>query len=219
MGVRGMWQVSATALIILILINLMLANAGETAWLVLSLVMLALTGFYCFKMGENLGHGACGIANTVEAARQAGDKVYAQLDRKYLAQAWSRNTGFRGVLAGALIPYAFGSIYIILTLLWRLNPALELAATIARLPAWLLTCPYWPLVMRWHEDFVTLTPDIVALLLITPFLLPLCVFCGYMQGPRLWAHTEEAMKQGRRRAKARARVGRKTASKAEKPEI
>ena len=58
-----------------------------------------------------------------------------------------------------------------------------------------------------------------ALLLITPFLLPLCVFCGYMQGPRLWARTEDAMKQGRRRAKARARVGKKTASKAEKPEI
>ena len=219
MGVRGMWQVSATALTILIVTNLVLANAGETAWLVLSLVMLALMAFYCFRMGENLGHGACGISNTVEAARKAGDKVFAQLDRKYLAQAWSPNTGFKGLLAGALIPYAFGSIYIVLSLLWSRNPVLETAATVARLPAWLLACPYWPLVMRWHEDFVTLTPDIAALLLITPFLLPLCVFCGYMQGPRLWARTEDAMKQGRRRAKARARVGKKTASKAEKPEI
>ena len=219
MGVRGLWAVSATALGGLILINLLLANANATAWLVLSLVALAAALAFCYMQGANVGHSACGVSTTIESARQAGDKVYAQLDRKYLSQAWSRNTGVRGIFAGALIPYVAGCVYIILSLLWRSDPDLQVAATVARVPAWLLSLPYWPIIMGGHEDFVALTPDIVVMLLVSPFVLPTGVFVGYMQGPRLWARTEDAMKQGRRRAKARARVGKKMAPKVQKPEI
>lgn len=219
MGVRGLWAVSATALGGLILINLLLANANPTAWLALSLVMLAVALFFCFKQGASVGHAACGVSSTVESARQAGDRVYAQLDRKYLSQAWSHANGVKGIFAGALVPYVASCVYIILSLLWRGNPGLQTAATVARIPAWLLSLPYWPIIMGGHEDFVALTPDIVVMLLVSPFVLPLATYVGYLQGPRLWARTEDAMKQGRRRAKARARVGRKVAPKVQKPEI
>ena len=219
MGVKGLWAVSATALGGLILINLLLANANNTAWLVLSLVALAAALFFCFRQGASVGHASCGVSATIESARQSGEKVYAQLDKKYLAQAWSRSTGVRGIFAGALIPYVTGCIYIILSLLWRNNPGLQTAATIARIPAWLLSLPYWPIIMGGHEDFVALTPDIVVMLLVSPFVIPIGTFVGYLQGPRLWAHTEDAMKQGRRRAKARARVGKKMAPRSQKPEI
>ena len=219
MGVRGLWAVSATALAGLILINLLLANANATAWLVLSLVALVAAGFFCYRQGANMGHAACGVSSTIESARMAGDKVYAQLDKKYLAQAWSVTTGLKGIFAGAAVPYVVGCIYIIISLLWRGNPSLEVPAIVARIPAWLLSLPYWPIIMGLHVDFVALTWDIVIMLLLTPFILPLVTFVGYLQGPRLWARTEEAMKQGRRRAKARARVGRKIAPKVQKPEI
>lgn len=219
MGVKALWQVSATGLALLIVANLMLSGAGETAWLVLGLLLLAAVLFYCFRQGENVGFGASGISNTIEEARRAGEQVYRQLDKKYLSQAFDPRTGFKGVLAGALVPYASGAVYIILSLLSRSNPDLSTAATAARVPAWLLSLPYWPIWMQWHETFLILTPDIAAMLLITPFILPLFTFAGYLQGPRLWRHAEEAMRQGRRRAKARARVGKELAPKLEKPEI
>lgn len=219
MGVRGLWQVSASALAVLIVVNLLLAGLNDTAWLVIGMVALAGALYFCYRQGAALGHGACGVSSTVESARKAGDAVYAQLDRKYLAQAWSVQTGVRGLLAGALIPYAVGGVYIILSLLWASHPGLRGAVTAFRVPAWLLSLPYWPFIMGRHADFIALTPDIAAMLLITPFILPGAVFAGYMRGPRLWARTEDAMKQGRRRAKARARVGKKMAPKLEKPEI
>lgn len=219
MGVRGLWQVSATALGLLIMVNLVLSALGELPWLVLSLVALAAMMFFCFRQGANLGHGASGVLSNVRDVRQSDPRAFEQLDRKYLSQAWSVSNGVRGVLAGALAPYAVGGVYIILTLLsWR-SALFETPATVARVAAWILSLPYWPIVMRGHEDFVQLTPDIAALLLISPFVLPLCTFAGYMQGPKLWARSEEAMRQGRRRAKARARVGKKMAPKVQKPEI
>lgn len=214
MGVKGMWQVNAVALIILIVANLTLTFAGDVLWIVIAALALLATMYMCFRQGMGIGHGACGVSTTIESARRAGEQVYAQLDRGYLAQAWSVATGIRGVFASALIPYAVGGVYIILSLL-----ELETPATVARVAAWLLSLPYWPFIMRWHESFVVLTPAIVAMLLISPFILPLCTFAGYMQGPRLWAKTEEAMKQGRRRAKARARVGKKLVPRQQKPEI
>ena len=219
MGVRSLWQVSATMLAMLILVNLVLTSLGNTAWLVLDLAAIALTMFFCFRQGANLGHGACGVLSNIRDIEKSDPRSFQQLDRSYLSQAWSVSTGLRGVLAGALIPYAVGGVYIILSLLTVRMPGMNTPATVARVGAWILSLPYWPLIMNGHESFVRLTPDIVAMLLISPFVLPLCTFAGYMQGPKLWARSEEAMKQGRRRAKARARVGKKLAPKVQKPEI
>ena len=219
MGVKSMWGTNALALAILIGANLAASFAGEGLWLLLGVAALLLMLFFCFRQGMGIGHGACGISGTVESARRAGEKVYAQLDGKYLAQAWSRENAVKGFLLSALIPYAAGSFYIILSLLWNAGVVPEIPVIVSRVLAWVLSLPYWPLIMHWHEDFVTVTPAIAAMLLISPFVLPAATALGYMQGPRLWARTEDAMKQGRRRAKARARVGKKLAPRQQKPEI
>ena len=219
MGVKGIFQANATTLILLIVVNLTLSLTGETIWIIVSVLALLGMVFFSVRQGMNIGHGACGISNTVERARASGESVYNQLDSSYLNQVWSVQTGIRGLLASALIPYAVGAVYIILTLLWQSHPGLETATVIARVAAWVISIPYWPIIMHWHESFVNLTPAIVIMLMVSPFALPLCTFIGYMQGPRLWSRTEEAMKQGRRRAKARARVGKKIAPRTQKPEI
>lgn len=219
MGATGIWRANASILMMLILVNLALNLAGDALWIAAGALALAAGMAAAFRQGMGLGHGACGIRGTVESALKAGEKVYAQLDRKYIEQAWSVSAGLKGLLLSALIPYAAGGIYVALSLMSQ-NIAVPCGALIAsRAAAWLLSLPYWPLILHWHDDFVTLTPTIAGMLLISPFALPLCTFAGYMQGPRLWRRSEEAMMQGRRRAKARARVGKKLAPKIQKPEI
>lgn len=219
MGIKSMWSTNAIALAILIGANLAASFAGEVLWMLLGIAALLLMLYFCFRQGMGFGHGACGISGTIESARNAGEKVYAQLDRKYLAQAWSRQNALKGLLLSALIPYVAGCIYIIFNLLRNVGVMPELPVIVARVLAWILSLPYWPIIMHWHEDFVTVTPAIAAMLLISPFVLPAATALGYLQGPRLWARTEDAMKQGRRRAKARARVGKKLAPRQQKPEI
>ena len=214
MGVKGIWQTHASILAVLVFVNLMISMLGRAAWIGIGVALLLGAMALCYRQGLRIGHGACGIKSTVDRARAAGDKVYAQLDDTYLKQAWSPATGFRGLLASALIPYATGCIYIILSLTLTADQVIA-----PRAIAWLLSAPFWPVIMYWHEDFVTLTPAIAAMLLISPFVLPGCMLLGYMQGPRLWERTEQAMKDGRRRAKARARVGKTLAPKRQKPEI
>ena len=216
MGVRGMQRANAAVLAMLILANLALTMAGEPLSIIAGVALLAAGAYLCFRQGMQLGHGACGIRGTVEAARKAGPDVYAQLDQRYICQVWNRKTGLRGALASALVPLIAGAVYILLSLAGRAPEALLL---IARTAAWLLSLPFWPLIAHWHRDFVTLTPAIVAMLLLSPFALPACAFLGYLRGPSLWANSEEAMKQGRRRAKARSRVGKKLAPRPQKPEI
>lgn len=219
MGIKSMWSTNALALAILIGGNLAASFAGETIWLLIAIAALLVMLYFCFRQGMGIGHGACGISGTIESARKAGDKVYAQLDDKYLSQAWSRQNALKGFLLSALIPYAAGSLFIILNLLWHSGAMPEVPVIVARVLAWLLSLPYWPFIMHWHQDFVTVTPAIAAMLLVSPFILPAATALGYLQGPRLWAKTEDAMKQGRRRAKARARVGKKLAPRQQKPEI
>lgn len=219
MGIKSIWSTNAIALAILIGANLAASFAGEALWLLIGIAALLVMLYFCFKQGMGIGHGACGISGTIESARSAGEKVYSQLDKGYLAQAWSRENAVKGLLISALIPYVTGSAYIITNLLWHNGAIPETPVIVARIVAWLLSLPYWPLIMHWHEDFVTVTPAIAAMLLIGPFVLPAATSLGYLQGPRLWAKTEDAMKQGRRRAKARSRVGKKMAPRQQKPEI
>ena len=65
------------------------------------------------------------------------------------------------------------------------------------------------IIAAWHETYEFLTTDVILVLMISPFILPLVQFAGYMQGPKLWKKTEQAMVDGRRRAKARSRIVKK----------
>ena len=121
----------------------------------------------------------------------------------------------KSVFAGALFAYAVNAVYIILSLL----DVSEMAVMISRVASWVVTMPYWPVIAMFHETYVALTPDIVIVLMASPFLLPLCHYFGYLCGPKLWQNTEKAMADGRRRAKARSRIVKKKAPRIQKPEI
>ena len=62
--------------------------------------------------------------------------------------------------------------------------------------------------------------DIILVLMVGPFVIPTCQFLGYLQGPKMWEKTEQAMAEGKRRAKARSRIARKKKlPKSMRPEI
>ena len=80
--------------------------------------------------------------------------------------------------------------------------------------------PYWPILSYFHPVYNVLTWDIVLLLMVSPFILPAVQLFGYTKGPMMWAKTEKAMAEGKRRAKARSRIVRKKRTpKSQRPEI
>ena len=210
-----MWRSNATTLAMLIVLNLAMFTLGTTPWTVLGLICLAGAFFLSFRQGMAFGHEACCILQTVERARDPQSPSYGQVDEKVQRRAWDVSTGVKGVLLSALIPYVAGCLYIVLSLL-KAHPA----DVVMRLVSWVLALPFWPAMLPFSQTFDRLTGPVAAVLMISPFALPLCTFAGYMQGPRLWAKSEKAMAEGKRRAKAKSRVGRKkSAPKAQRPEI
>ena len=214
MTAGGIWRSNALMLVLLIVANLAFMTFGQAAWIALGIASLCLSAWLAYKQGLACGHEACAVRSTVETVSADGGFGDTKQDRKYAAQAWSAATGLKGMLLSAVIPYAFGCLHIICTLL-NVEPMI----LPTRIAAWVLSLPWWCVVLHWQSTFERLTPLGAAVLMITPFLLPLCHYAGYMQGPKLWARTEQAMKDGRRRAKARSRVVKKRVSKPRGPEI
>lgn len=215
MSITDMWKSNAVTLILLIVLNLALFTLGNTPWTVLGLICLAGGMFLSYRQGMGFGHEACGISQMVEKARDPESPSYGQVDEKVQKRAWSVSTGVRGVLASALVPYVVGCLYIVLSLL-KVRPA----DAVMRLVSWVLALPFWPAMLPFSQTFDRLTAPVAAVLMISPFVLPLCTFAGYMRGPKLWAKSEKAMAEGRRRAKAKSRVGRKkSVPRSQRPEI
>jgi hypothetical protein len=215
MSIKDMWRSNATTLAMLIVLNLAMFTLGTTPWTVLGLICLAGALFLSFRQGMAFGHEACCILQTVARARDPQSPSYGQVDDKVQKRAWSMSTGVKGMLASALAPYVVGCVYIIFSLL-KLYPA----NMVMRLVAWVVALPFWPAMLPFSQTFDRLTAPVVAVLMISPFVLPLCTFAGYMQGPKLWAKSEKAMAEGRRRAKAKSRVGRKkSVPRSQRPEI
>ena len=215
MSVSEMWKANATTLFLLILLNLALFAIGTTPWMVLGIIALAGAMFLCWRQGMDFGHNACGILETVKRAEDPESPAYGQLDEKIIRRAWSVNRGLKGVMAAALIPYAAGCLYIACSLL-----NIEFLIIPTRVISWVLAVPFWPVVLHWNDVFDRLTPIVAAVLMISPFVLPLCTFAGYMRGPKLWEKSEKAMAEGRRRARAKSRIHRKKSRPREqKPEI
>ena len=210
-----MWKTNAVTLILLIVLNLALFTLGNTPWTVLGLICLAGGMFLSYRQGMGFGHEACGILQMVQKARDPQSPSYGQVDEKVQKRAWSVSTGVRGMLASALVPYVVGCLYIVLSLL-KVHPA----DAVMRLVSWVLALPFWPAMLPFSQTFDRLTAPVAAVLMISPFVLPLCTFAGYLRGPKLWAKSEKAMAEGRRRAKAKSRVGRKKAvPRSQRPEI
>ena len=215
MTIGDMYRTNAMTTFLLILINLGLFTLNRLAWTVLGLLCLAGALYLGFRQGMAYGHEASGILKTVEKARDPQSPTHGQLDKKLIGQAWSVSKGIRAVLACALLPYVVGAAYIVCSLLKAEPLVMPL-----RLASWILAAPFWPVVLPWYNTFDRLTGVVAAVLMISPFILPLSTFAGYMQGPRLWEKSEKTMAEGKRRAKAKSRVVRKkSVPRSQRPEI
>ena len=207
-----MWKSTVLIKIVLVFIGFILFSIGSNvAWTILGSLVLLGCCWFMFRQGQNAGHESCAVTKSIERVEAEGKRA----DEGLYRQAWSRSNGVKSVFAGALFAYAVNAVYIILSLL----DVSEMAVMISRVASWVVTMPYWPVIAMFHETYVALTPDIVIVLMASPFLLPLCHYFGYLCGPKLWQNTEKAMIDGRRRAKARSRIVKKKAPRIQKPEI
>ncbi|MBQ8081100.1 MAG: hypothetical protein IJ240_04285 [Clostridia bacterium] len=216
MSVGGIWRSNAVILVLLVFVNLMLMSLPELIWIVVGILMLLGAMFLSYRQGGAIGHEACSVLKTVERAQDPASPTHGQLDSKTMKQAYNVSTGIKSIFASALVPYVINCVYIIVMLLQTSSEGLLFGS---RLAAWIVSLPFWPLICHWHEAFDVLSADIVIMLMASPFLLPVCTFLGYLQGPKLWQKTEVAMAQGKRRAKAKSRVVKKKQVRTQKPEI
>ena len=200
MSVFEMWRSTLAIKILLVVIGFMVFSFGITGlWVGIGIALLLAGALMVFRQGQSAGHEACAASKSVAAI--GADKA----DKKMLSQMWSVSNGVRSIFAGAVVSYTINAIYIILSVVH----APEIATFVSRLVSWVITMPYWPIIAAWHETYEFLTTDVILVLMISPFILPLVQFAGYMQGPKLWKKTEQAMVDGRRRAKARSRIVKK----------
>lgn len=207
-----MWKSTILIKIVLIFIGFILFSIGSNvAWTILGCAVLLGSCWFMFRQGQNAGHESCGVTKSIGRVEAEGKRA----DEGLYRQAWSRSNGVKSIFAGALFAYAVNAVYIILSLL----DVSEMAVMISRVASWVVTMPYWPVIAMFHETYVALTPDIVIVLMASPFLLPLCHYFGYLCGPKLWQNTEKAMADGKRRAKARSRIVKKKGPRIQKPEI
>lgn len=216
MGIRGMVSHNAIMVIVLICINFLCMSAGGIAWTVLGSIALLIMLFLTYRYGASVGREACGILKTVNHANMSENASKSSFDKKYISQTWSMARGVKALFASALVPYAFSCAYIIMMMLGDGN---DVPTLIARIISWLMAMPFWPVIAWKYTEFTTLDWPIVAVLMVSPFIIPACTFAGYAQGPKLWQKTEEAMAKGKRRAKAKSRIVKKNKTRVQKPQI
>ena len=198
---------------LLIFVNFTVFSFGNmTVFALLGIAVLLGGCFASFKQGMAMGHEACSVASSLERIIRDGDK---ELDPLMVRQSYSLAKGVKAFFGGAVAGYVVNCAYIILMLL---KPDVT-ATVIARLVSFVCVIPYWPVLSYFHPVFNVLTWDIVLLLMISPFILPAVQLFGYTKGPMMWAKTEKAMADGKRRAKARSRIVKKRTPKSQRPEI
>lgn len=215
MSTLGLWKSVEMAKLLLFFVSFMVLNFNNMIlWIVLGLVILLGACFLTFRQGQMSGHESCAISKMIANA-EATDKLHT-LDPKMFKKAWSRSNGVKSIFAGALIAYVINAVYIVVMMAGVEGTPLY----ISRIASWVVTMGFWPLIATWYESYTIMNGWVAAVLMISPFVLPLCQYAGYMCGPKLWAKTEKAMAEGKRRAKARSRiVKKKRASKVKGPEI
>ena len=216
MGIRGMMGHNAIMVVVLIFINFLFMSSGGIAWTILGLLALAGTLFFTYRHGRGMGHEACSILKTVNTSHIGEGSALSSNDKKYISQTWSIARGVKGLFASALIPYFFSCTYIIMMLVGDPEAVYTI---VARIAAWLMSLPFWPAIAWKYETFTTLEWPIVLVLMVSPFVIPTVTFLGYIQGPKLWQKTEEAMAKGKRRAKAKSRIVKKNKNREQKPQI
>lgn len=216
MGIRGMIGHNAIMLVVLIFINFLCMSLEGIAWTVLGILALAGTLFLTYRHGIATGHEACAILKTVNTSHIGEGAHVTSNDKKYVNQAWSVSRGVKALFGSALFPYVCSCVYIIMMLL---GDGTDTPTIIARVVAWLMSLPFWPFIAWKYETFIVLEWPIVLVLMVSPFVIPAFTFAGYLQGPKYWKKTEEAMAKGKRRAKAKSRIVKKNKIREQKPQI
>ncbi|MBE5808966.1 MAG: hypothetical protein E7317_11580 [Clostridiales bacterium] len=217
MSVTELWRGSLAVKTVTIVICLMLFAIGiPTLFSILGAIVLAGGCWMALRGGAQAGHAAAGISAEIDDIMRSEDRR-GQVDPKMLKQAYSPSHGVAALFAGALVDYVINCVYIAMMLLG----AQESLLYASRFASFTVLMPFWSILSIWHDTYTVLSPDIVLALMAGPFLIPLFQMIGYLQGPKLWKKTEEAMAQGRRRAKARSRIGnrKKREVRIRKPEI
>jgi len=215
MSTFGLWKSVEMAKLLLFFVSFMVLNFNNMVlWIVLGLLILAGACYLTFRQGQMSGHESCSVSKMIANAEETG-KLHT-LDPKMFKKAWSRSNGIKSIFAGALIAYVIDAVDHIV-MLCRVEGAF---LYVSRIASWVVTMGFWPLIATWYESYTVMNAWVAAVLMISPFVLPLCQYAGYMCGPKLWAKTEKAMAEGKRRAKARSRIVRKKkAPKVKGPEI
>ena len=210
-----MWKGDLTVKILLIVVGFMIFSFGVTwLWILLGILLLLGGCIMSFRQGQGMGREACSISKSIARMQETPGKS-GQIDAKMYRQAWSVSTGLKYIFAGGIVGYVINCIYIVCMIVKVDGVPL----LVTRLASFAVSLPYMPLITYWRPVFDVLTWDIVLMLMVGPFVLPAIQFAGYMQGPRLWAKTEKAMAQGKRRAKARSRIVKKKKPRQIQPEI
>lgn len=201
--------------VLLIFIGFTVMSFGNmTVFTILGIFLLLGGCFMAFRQGMAIGHEACSVTSSIKRIESQGIR---KPEEEMLRKAYDPNCAAKIIFGGAIGDYVINCVYIALMLI---QPG-ETAVFVSRLLSFATVIPYWPILSHWHEVYNVLTWDIITMLMLAPFLLPTVQYLGYRRGPVLWAHTEKAMADGKRRAKARSRIGRqktKTA-KSQRPEI
>lgn len=211
-----MWRGCFALKAAMVFLALMVLSFGNSVVFIILGILILLGGcFLAFRQGQGYGHEACSVRHSVQRVAEDPAKLH-QIDPKMYKQMYSVSAGVKAIFAGALVGYVINCVYIIITLVCT-N---ETAIYISRLFSMIISLPYWSVIYHWHDAFTGLGADMVIVLMAGPFIVPLCQFAGYLQGPKLWAHTEKAMAEGKRRAKARSRIVRKKKTPhSQRPEI
>lgn len=207
-----MWKSTTTTSAVLIVLAFMLFSFSNSVLYIIFGVLILLLGLYfTFRSGQGAGHEACSVSKSIERLSITDKSV----DPILLKRAWTRSNALRLLFAGCMPAYAFNCLYIIISLIKPGN----VPVITSRIFAWLMVLPYWPILSGIHATFTELTPDVVALLMITPFVIPFVFGLGYLSGPKLWTKTEHAMAAGKRRAKARSRIVKNKSNSFQQPKI
>jgi len=216
MSVLEIWRSNLIVYILLVFVGFIFFTFDNVIlFIILGGLLLLGAMFMSYQNGQGAGHAACSVSNSLERVNALGEST-EKVDGKLLRQAWRKGNAIRIVLAGGAGGYIINCLYIVLSLL----NAGDIPEVFSRIASFVVTIPFWPILAYWHETFMDLTPDVIVLLMASPFLLPACQAAGYLQGPALWAKTEKAMVDGKRRAKARSRIVRKKKTpRSAKPEI
>ena len=201
-------------ILMIFLVFTVFSFGNMTVFTILGILLLLGGCYLSFRQGAAMGHEACSISHSLKHIAESGDK---EADPKMIRQAYNWPGAVKAFFAGSLPDYLINVFYIILMLVGTEGTLL----VVSRLASFVVVIPYWPVVSYWHDVYNILTWDIVAVLMISPFILPACQLFGYRQGPALWARTEKAMADGKRRAKARSRINhkKKKAPRTQRPEI